>query len=67
MSDTFRKEYKELDGQTKDDIYVIKALADNLLHEFDQICLRETTDKRCMALAETNLEQAIMWAVKAIT
>lgn len=67
MSDTFRKEYKPLNGETKDDIFVIKSEAENLEKEFDLISARITTDKRCIALAKTNLEQAIMWAVKAIT
>lgn len=67
MTDTFRKVYKELSPEAKDDIFVFKTLAENLLREFQEVELREETDKRCMALAKTNLEQAIMWAVKAIT
>lgn len=71
MSDVFRQEYKELNGYVKDTIYLFKARAENLLHEFNiaedaeaDLC---EVDKRCMALAKTNLEQAVMWAVKAIT
>ena len=67
MTDVFRKEYKTLSGEIKDDIFVIKSKAENLLYEFDAMALREETDKRCLALAKTNLEQAVMWAVKAIT
>lgn len=67
MIDTFRKEYKAISGEAKDDIFVFKSKAEALLHEFDAANLREETDKRCMELAKTNLEQAIMWAVKAIT
>lgn len=67
MSDTFRKKCKQLDGETKADIFLIKSIAENIEKEFDVIGLRETTDKRCLALARTNLEQAIMWAIKSIT
>ena len=67
VMDTFRKEYKAIDGQTKDDIFVLKSIAENLEKEFDLLQIRESTDKRCLALAKTNLEQAIMWAVKSIT
>lgn len=67
MIDVFRKEYKELSGETKDDIFVFKCKAEELMHEFDSVLIRESTDKRCMDLAKTNLEQAIMWAVKSIT
>jgi hypothetical protein len=67
MTDTFRKVYKENLPQVKDDIFVFKSKAEALLYEFDAVNLREETDKRCMSLAKTNLEQAIMWAVKAIT
>lgn len=67
MRDVFRKEHKQLDPQVKDDIYAIKCKAENLLHEIDTVALREKTDIRCIALAKTNLEQAVMWAIKAIT
>ena len=67
MSDVFRKEYKPLSDLAKDDIFVFKSKAETLLHEFDAACLRDETDKRMMALAKTNLEQSVMWAIKAIT
>ncbi len=67
MPDIFRKEYTNLDPQSKDDIFVFKFKAEQLLAEFDIALCRDSTDKRCMALAKTNLEQAIMWAVKSIT
>jgi len=67
MSDTFRKEYKPLSGIVIDDIFVFKSKAEQLFHEFDAANLRQETDKRMMELAKTNLEQAIMWAIKSIT
>ncbi len=67
MTDTFRKEYKELSAEVKDDMFVFKSKAEALLHEFDSANLREETDKRCMALAKTKLEESIMWAIKSIT
>lgn len=67
MTDTFRKEYKPLDAEVKDKIFIFKSIAANLEKEFDLVQTDVATDKRCLALARTNLEQAIMWAVKAIT
>jgi len=67
MTDVFRKEYRQLSAEAKDDMFVFKSKAEELLHEFMAAELREETDKRCMALAKTNLEQAVMWAIKAIT
>ena len=67
MTDTFRKEYKDLHEAVKEHIKNIKIYAEdleNILNKTEAIC---EYDKRCMALAKTNLEQAIMWAVKAIT
>jgi len=70
MSDVFRKEDNILLPSVRDEIYIIKSKAENLLKELISIeedTINFTVDKRCMALAKTNLEQAVMWAVKAIT
>ena len=68
MTDTFRKEYKQLSDEAKEHIAFIKEKADNLLHEFNMCTnLELNPDARMMTFAKTNLEQAIMWAVKAIT
>ena len=67
MSDTFRKEYKPLDAETKDTMLVLKSIAENLEKEFDLIESTLKIDKRCLNIARTNLEQTIMWAIKAIT
>lgn len=63
MTDIFRKEYKPLDESQKSRIEQIKNEAEKLLESFDWAI----GDKRMIALAKTNLEQAIMWAIKAIT
>ena len=65
--DIFRKEYTPLDAEVKDTIFIFKSIAENLEREFDLVATDPETDKRCLALARTNLEQAIMWAVKSIT
>jgi hypothetical protein len=67
MTDTFRKEYKELTQLQKDDMFIIKEKAQILLEYLIAIEMNSSIDFRCMALARTNLEQAVMWAIKAIT
>lgn len=68
MTDVFRKEYKQLTDDQKIEIELIKNKADELLHEFNMCTnMQLNPDPRMIALAKTNLEQAVMWAVKAIT
>jgi len=68
MSDTFRKEYKPLSDIQKASVLFIKEIAEGLEKQLDEINdSGMSVDKRCMALAKTNLEQAVMWAIKAIT
>ena len=65
MSDTFRKEYKPLSEKQKDMIADVKNIATILEELFTLI---DTPDcGREIAIAKTNLEQSIMWAVKGIT
>jgi hypothetical protein len=59
----FRKEYKPLDETQKARIEQIKDEAAKLYESFDWAL----ADQRMIALAKTNLEQAVMWAVKGIT
>ena len=63
MSDIFRKEYQTMDDETKEVILMIKQEADKLY----QMIENTDGDPRMKALAKTNLEQSIMWAVKSIT
>lgn len=69
MSDTFRKEYKPLTDEQKSQMANIKNAAESLLLTMNQICPAEERSERsrCMAIARTNLETAIMWAVKGVT
>ena len=69
MTDTFRIEYKPL---TKDQLFhvdVIKYAAEDLLMSLNQTRTVKQIEinERMMDIAKTNLEQAIMWAIKAIT
>lgn len=70
MSDTYRKEFRTLLGEQKELMLKIKEQAEVLEILFDQIGGNQTTNasiKRMVSLAKTNLEQAIMWAVKGVT
>ncbi len=60
MSDTFRKDYKQLNEKNADMIKHMKIA-------FEQVEMFMLPVKsREMSLALTNLEQACMWATKAI-
>lgn len=58
--DTFRKKYKELNVCNSIVITEMKEAAEKL-----ELYMR-TISNREMSLALTNLEQAVMWATKAI-
>lgn len=62
MIDPFRTQYRELNAEEAHAIARIKALASDLHSAIDGI-----PDGRHKALALTNLEQAVMWAVKSVT
>lgn len=67
--DTFRKEYAELNDTQKEQMRAIKEAAQEFLTLWNQaVPVEERSERsRCMAIARTNLEQAVMWAVKAVT
>ena len=69
MTHTFREKYTPLDDEQKEKMSAIKAKAQELLDLFDSTVTREERSdrSRCMAVARTNLETTIMWAVKGIT
>ncbi len=67
MTDTFRKEYRPLSDETKACVSHIKDRAEELLASFEAASVNASIDTRALALAKTNLEQAVMWAIKAIT
>lgn len=60
MTDKFRKVYKPLHELNSKLIVEMKELAEKLDANFDFVKSRE------MSLAVTNLEQAMMWATKAV-
>lgn len=60
MKDTFVKVYTPLSETSKQLIFKIKETADQLEALFDLVNSRE------MSIAKTNLEQTIMWGVKAV-
>lgn len=67
--DTFRKEYTELSEEQKQQMSDIKDQAQEVLNKWNAIVPREERSERsrCMAIARTNLETAVMYAVKAVT
>lgn len=67
--DTFRKEYKPLSEKQEADMGNIKSEAEVLLDAMNKAVdpSERSEASRCMNVARTNLEQAIMWAIKAVT
>lgn len=66
MTDIFRKEYKELCDDQKAYVSTFKEKADDLDKEFYNADFLNP-DKTMVDLALQNLQQAMFWAVKAIT
>ncbi len=65
MGDTFHKTYTELSDEQKKQVADIKDKAEELLTLFGST--EDRSEKsRCIALAKTNLEQAVMWAIKGV-
>lgn len=68
MSDIFRQEYKALTESQKSWMNSFKEQAQALYDNFESsLDALPEADHRLMALAKTNLENAIMWAVKAVS
>ena len=65
MSDTFRKTYRELTESEKKTVDLVKDLAEQLKGIFDEA--NNPNIGREIALANTKLEECIMWAVKGLT
>lgn len=61
-----RQPWKPLDELTKNQIDLIKQRAEELLSAIEAFP-REDEAARHSALAKTNLEQCVMWAVKSLT
>ncbi len=64
--DVFRREYRPLTDAQKAALDRIKDRAQELYDDYN-IVFEEAASGRAMSLAKTNLEQSVMWAVKAIT
>lgn len=64
MNDVMRVNGKPISNEEIERVKKVKSSGNELHDLFEGF---ENADKRMMALAKTNLEQAIMWAVKAIT
>lgn len=70
MPDIFRKEYRTLTDKERDLLTSIKEKARSLYDDFEAALDKDRYALMCareIALAKTNLEQAVMWAVKGIT
>lgn len=67
MSNTFRKEYKPLTDEQKLWMEDVKNKAEELLLAIDRPRNADFSGNREIAVAKTNLETAVMWAVKGIT
>lgn len=59
MTDVFKKVYTVMPDEIKQTILEMKTKAEELKVFFDKVTNRE------MSIAQTNLEQALMWATKA--
>lgn len=68
--DTFRRQVSDITEEQRMAVDQVKAKAEELLALFDAATPLPGVNGvvgRCLATAKTNLEQAIMWAVKGIT
>jgi len=67
--DTFRMVYEPLTEAQEKTVEEVKSQAQKLLESFNSAVPTEERSERsrCMAIARTNLETAIMFAVKGIT
>lgn len=62
MPDVMRAAYRQLSDLEQTTMFEVKKLAEDLHTRLELI-----GQSRELALAKTNLEQAVMWAVKHIT
>lgn len=70
MSDPFRKQYRQISDVCASTILSLKSDAYHMWQTLDAACGYEDenkADSRCLALAKTKLEEAVMWATKGLT
>lgn len=64
--DRFRQEYRELSTEERDAVFMVKEFAGGIMETLE--CKKLTNlDHRCAMIASAKLEEAVMWATKAIT
>jgi hypothetical protein len=64
MDSPFVHTYNELSEEQKVDVQAIKRQAHTL---YEMFSVAFNADPRCIAVAKTKLEEAVMWAVKGVT
>lgn len=64
-ADVFHKVYQEFSGEEKELMEELKEKASELYSLFSRI--NKSFETRETSLAKTKLEEAVMWALKAIT
>lgn len=64
MSNVMRQTYRTLSVEEQERVDTVKRLH-AALHR--QLVAVEGADQRCLMMAKTKLEEAVMWAVKGLT
>jgi hypothetical protein len=67
VTDVFRKQYRELSEAEKNHLSSMKLKAEELFHFLNDGQDVLGGDPRATSLAKTKLEEAVMWATKAVT
>lgn len=67
--DVFRQRYSKI---TQEDLFLLREMKEKAQDLYDLIERAKTKEmdrgrNRCLAVAQTNLEQSIMWATKGVT
>lgn len=62
MASIFRQKYRELSPQEQAQIAQIKSQGESLY-----VTMLDIGESREMSIAKTKLEEAVMWAAKAVT
>lgn len=60
------KGYRDLSQEEIDLMNEGKELAEKCREFVEKLQANEETDKRCVALGKTNLQQGFMWAIRGI-
>lgn len=61
------KGYRDLTQDEIDLMNEANALAEQCGALIEKLMAIESTDKRCVALGKTNLQQGFMWAIRGVT